>query len=47
MDNPHLKSPLSVQIGSFAGTLRIHCDERGIAWIDDSSDLPPAYRLRY
>ena len=37
MVNSHLKSPLLVQIGSYSGTLRIHRDERGIAWIDDSN----------
>ena len=36
-DNPYLKPPLPVQIGPYAATLRIHRDERGIAWIDDSN----------
>ncbi len=35
--NSHLKPPLPVQIGSYAGTLHIHRDERGVAWIDDSN----------
>ena len=37
MHNPNLKPPLLVQVGAYSGTLRIHCDERGIAWIDDSN----------
>lgn len=35
--NPNLKPPLPVQVGPYAGTLRIHRDERGTAWIDDSN----------
>jgi len=34
---PNLKPPLPVQVGSYAGTLRIHRDARGVAWIDDSN----------
>lgn len=37
MQNPHLKPPLPVQIGDYTGMLRIHKDERGVAWIDDSN----------
>ncbi len=37
MSNPNLKPPLPVQIGPYAGTLRIHRDERGVTWIDDSN----------
>ncbi len=37
MDNVNIKPPLPVQVGAYSGTLRIHCDERGIAWIDDSN----------
>lgn len=37
MSNRHLKPPLPVQIGPYAGTLRIHRDERGVAWIDESN----------
>ena len=32
-----LKSPLPVEIGPYTGTLHIHRDERGVAWIDDSN----------
>jgi uncharacterized protein (DUF433 family) len=35
--NPYLKPALPVQIGSYSGTLHIHHDERGVAWIDDSN----------
>jgi len=37
MVNPNSKPPLPVQIGPHAGTLRVHRDERGVAWIDDSN----------
>jgi uncharacterized protein (DUF433 family) len=37
MANPNLKPPLPVRIGPYVGTLRIHHDERGVAWIDDSN----------
>ena len=37
MANSHLKPPLPVQVGPYAATLRIHRDERGVAWIDDSN----------
>ena len=37
MHNPNIKPPLPVQVGSYSGTLRIHCDERSIAWIDGSN----------
>jgi len=37
MSNRYLKPPLPVQIGPYAGTLRIHRDERGVAWIDESN----------
>ena len=36
-DNPNIKPPLTVQIGPYAATLRIHRDERGVAWIDKSN----------
>ena len=36
-DNPYLKPPLPVQIGPYVATLRIHRDERGVAWIDNSN----------
>jgi len=32
-----LKPPLPVEIGPYSGTLHIHRDERGVAWIDDSN----------
>lgn len=32
-----LQSPLPVEIGPYSGTLHIHRDERGFAWIDDSN----------
>jgi len=32
-----LQSPLPVEIGLYSGTLHIHRDERGVAWIDDSN----------
>ena len=32
-----LQSPLPVEIGPYSGTLHIHRDERGLAWIDDSN----------
>lgn len=35
--NSHLKPPLPVVVGSYAGTLRVHHDERAVAWIDDSN----------
>jgi len=35
--NPNIKPPLPVHIGPYASTLRIHRDERGIAWIDESN----------
>jgi len=37
MASTNLRPPLPVQIGPYAGTLRIHRDERGVAWIDDSN----------
>ena len=37
MVNPNSKPPFPVQIGLYAGTLRVHRDERGVAWIDDSN----------
>ena len=32
-----LQSPLPVEIGPYSGTLHIHRDERGVAWIDDTN----------
>ena len=32
-----LQSPLPVEIGPYTGTLHIHRDERGVAWIDDTN----------
>ena len=37
MANTILRLPLPVHIGPYVGTLRIHLDERGVAWIDDSN----------
>ena len=37
MVNPNSKPPFPVQIGSYAGTSRVHRDEPGVAWIDDSN----------
>ncbi len=35
--NPNIKPPLPVQIGPYTATLRIHRDERGVAWVDESN----------
>ena len=32
-----LQSPLPVEVGPYIGTLHIHRDERGVAWIDDTN----------
>ena len=37
MSTSLLQSPLPVEIGPYTGTMHIHRDERGVAWIDDTN----------